>query len=95
MDDGRGLQLSRIKQIAIESGQISKTQINKMSDKRISKLIFLPGLTTTEDTDITAGRGIGMDIIKTKVEKYGGSVVIESKPDMFTKFSITLPIDKQ
>jgi len=94
-DDGRGLQLDKIKQMAIKSGPLSNAQIKKLSKKQITELIFLQGLTTTEETDITAGRGIGMDIIKSKVEKNGGSILIESKPDMFTKFTINLPIKKQ
>ena len=67
---------------------------NDSSKKRLADLIYLPGLTTTEKTDITAGRGVGKDIIKHKVEKNGGSILIESKPDMFTQFTIILPIKK-
>ena len=92
-DDGRGLQLERIKQMAIESGMYSAAQINKFTKKQVAELIFLPGLTTTEDIDITAGRGIGMDIIKNKVEKIGGSILIESKQDLYTMFTIVLPLN--
>jgi len=93
MDDGRGIQLDKIKQIAISSGKLSTTQIKKLSKKKITELIYLQGLTTTADLDITAGRGVGMDIIKTKVEKKGGSILINSEPGMFTKFTIILPIN--
>jgi Amt family ammonium transporter len=94
-DDGRGLQINNIIKMAIQTGLFKKSEINKWSKKRVMDLIFLPGLTTTENTDITAGRGIGMDIIKSKVEKNGGSILIESKPDLFSKFTINLPIKKQ
>ena len=93
-DDGGGLQLDKIKQMAIHSGAYKESELNKWSKKRLSDLIYLQGLTTTEKTDITAGRGVGMDIIKNKVEKNGGSILIESKPDMFTQFTIILPIKK-
>jgi len=94
-DDGRGLQLDKLKQMAIKSGTLSNAQIIKLSKKQITELIYLQGLTTTVDTDITAGRGVGMEIIKNKVEKYGGSILIESKPNLFTKFTIILPINSQ
>jgi two-component system chemotaxis sensor kinase CheA len=94
-DDGRGLQLDKIKQMTIKSGVLSNTQIKNLSKKQITELIFLQGLTTTENTDITAGRGVGMDIIKSKVKKFGGTILIESEPDLFTKFTIILPIKKQ
>ena len=93
-DDGRGLQINQIKQMAIQAGIKSQSQINKLSKKKIIDLIFLPGLTTSAEADITAGRGIGMDIIKNKVEKIGGSIQIESTKDIFTKFTITLPVKK-
>jgi len=93
-DDGRGLQLNKIKKMAIRSGISTNSDIKKWSTKRVIDLIFLPGLTTTENTDITAGRGIGMDIIKSKVEKNDGSIIIESKPDMYTLFTIILPLKK-
>jgi signal transduction histidine kinase len=93
-DDGGGLQMENIKNSAISLGAYKKSEINKWSKKRVIDLIFLPGLTTTENSDITAGRGVGMDIINNKIKKTGGAVVIETEPDNFTQFTIKLPLNK-
>jgi GAF domain-containing protein/HPt (histidine-containing phosphotransfer) domain-containing protein len=93
-DDGRGLQMEKIKDSAISLRVVSKSEIKNWSENRMIDLIFLPGLTTTENSDITAGRGVGMDIIKNKIEKNEGSIKIESEPDMFTQITIKLPINK-
>jgi chemotaxis protein histidine kinase CheA len=93
-DNGRGLQRDTIKNSAISLGTFKKSEINRWSKRRIFDLIFIPGLTTIENSDITAGRGIGMDIIKNKIEKNGGSINIDSEPDKFTEFTIKLPIIK-
>jgi two-component system chemotaxis sensor kinase CheA len=86
--------MEKIKDSAISLRVVSKSEIKNWSENRMIDLIFLPGLTTTENSDITAGRGVGMDIIKNKIEKNEGSIKIESEPDMFTQITIKLPINK-
>jgi GAF domain-containing protein/HPt (histidine-containing phosphotransfer) domain-containing protein len=93
-DDGRGLQMENIKNSAISLGTVKKSEINNWSKKRVIDLIFIPGLTTTENSDITAGRGFGMDIIKNKIKNIGGTIAIETEADNFTKFTIKLPLNK-
>jgi chemotaxis protein histidine kinase CheA len=93
-DDGRGLQKENIMNSAISIGAVNESEIKKWSDKQIIDLIFLPGLTTAENSDITAGRGVGMDIIKNKIEKNEGSIYIKSEPDIFTEITIKLPTKK-
>jgi two-component system chemotaxis sensor kinase CheA len=62
------------------------------ADEKIAQLIFLPGITTTETADMAAGRGIGMDIVKKKLEKLGGSIELAFKAGSFTRFTIMIPL---
>ena len=93
-DDGQGVQIDKIKAMAKSGGRYKTSDIDNWSDNQIIDLIFLAGITTAEKADLTAGRGIGMDIIKNKVEKYGGLIQTETETDVFTKFTIKIPIDK-
>ena len=77
-DDGAGLNGERIRQKAIERGLISAQQAAKMPDRDIFNLIFLPGFSTAEKITNVSGRGVGMDVVKTNVEKIGGMVDVQS-----------------
>ena len=90
-DDGTGIPIARLRELALNSGQWSLAEIKEWSDHRIAELIFLPGMTTTEKADITAGRGMGMNIIKKKIEKVGGSIEIDFQADQFSQFTIRFP----
>jgi chemotaxis protein histidine kinase CheA len=91
-DDGRGLQLDKLKAKAIESELINKNEIADWNDSQIAELIFLPGITTSPDISLTAGRGWGMDIIRKKIEKYSGNIKITHKKDEYCQFRISLPL---
>lgn len=90
-DDGKGLDIERIKQKAIERGVITPSEAESMSEDEIKMLIFSPGFSTKDKATEISGRGVGMDVVKTTVEKLGGSVRISSKKGEGTRIRIHLP----
>jgi len=93
-DDGKGIQIDKIKSVAKKSGEFKSADIDKWSRSRIIELIYSAGITTAEQADFTAGRGMGMDLIKNKVEKHGGSIFTETEAGVFTQFTIKIPVEK-
>ncbi len=90
-DDGRGLDIEKIKEKAIERGLITPAEAESMSEDEIKMLIFAPGFSTKDKTTEISGRGVGMDVVKTTVERLGGSVRIISKKGEGTRIRIHLP----
>jgi len=91
-DDGGGLNRERIRQKAIERGIIRAEQAVRLSEREIFNLIFLPGFSTAEKVTNVSGRGVGMDVVKTNVEKIGGTVDIESVPGQSTSVRVKIPL---
>jgi len=91
-DDGAGLNGDRIREKAIERGLISSQQATGMPDRDIFNLIFLPGFSTAEKITNVSGRGVGMDVVKTNVEKIGGTVDIQSTPGRGTAVRVRIPL---
>ncbi len=91
-DDGKGLDASKIKAKALEKGLITVDQAKEMSDREASKLIFLPGFSTAETVSDVSGRGVGMDVVRTNIEKLGGAVEIESVVGKGTTIHVNLPL---
>jgi two-component system chemotaxis sensor kinase CheA len=89
-DDGRGINLEKVLSSAIRKGFIKSTEI--LSDKEICKLIFLPGFSTTDVITETSGRGVGMDVVITRINAIGGDIDVQSAPGQGTCFSMTLPL---
>ena len=92
IDDGRGLDLKRIGKKAIEKGIITTEQLGKMSEKETQLLIFSPGFSTAESISNISGRGVGMDVVKTNVEKIGGIVDLFSVQGAGTSIIIKIPL---
>ena len=90
-DDGRGLQLDRIKQVAIERGLITPAQAALLDARQTMALIFRPGFSTAERVTTDAGRGAGMDLVRILVAELGGRVGLASGGGKFAKFKIWLP----
>ena len=90
-DDGAGLNAERIRQKAMERGLISG-QAAGMPDRDVFNLIFLPGFSTAEKVTNVSGRGVGMDVVKTNVEKIGGTVDISSTPGRGTSVRVKIPL---
>ncbi|MFY9845055.1 MAG: chemotaxis protein CheA [Terriglobales bacterium] len=78
-DDGAGLDQERIRSKAVEKGLVSSEQAGRLSDREIVNLVFLPGFSTAEKVTNVSGRGVGMDVVKTHIEKIGGTVDLQSK----------------
>jgi two-component system chemotaxis sensor kinase CheA len=92
LDDGAGLNLERIRRKAVERGLVSADQAARMQDRDIFNLIFLPGFSTAEKVSNVSGRGVGMDVVKTNVEKIGGTVDVQSTAGKGTTVKVKIPL---
>jgi two-component system chemotaxis sensor kinase CheA len=91
-DDGAGITASKLRQKAVEKGVITAEQASRMGDRETVRLIFHPGFSTAEKITDVSGRGVGMDVVRTNIEKLGGTVDVESVPTKGTTIQITLPL---
>lgn len=91
-DDGGGIDTNRLKEKAVNKGIITHERASQMSDRDAVWLIFHPGFSTAEKVSDVSGRGVGMDVVRTNIERIGGSVDIESKLSRGTNVQITLPL---
>ena len=91
-DDGRGIDPNKIRKKAVEKGIITEEEANKISDEEALSLIFAPGLSTAEKVTDVSGRGVGMDVVKSKITSLGGVVEIKSKVREGTRVTLTLPL---
>lgn len=91
-DDGRGISTDTLRKKALENRLITTEQAASMSDEEALKLIFLPGLTTAEEINYVSGRGVGMNIVQTTIERQQGTVSVNSEMQKGTEFTIRLPM---
>lgn len=91
-DDGAGLNRQRIREKAMERGILSPQQAEYITDRDLFGVIFLPGFSTAETVTKISGRGVGMDVVKTKIEKSGGTVEAHSTADKGTTIKIKIPL---
>ena len=91
-DDGAGIGVERVRNKAIEKGLISAERAAQLSERELLQLIFLPGFSTAEAVTNVSGRGVGMDVVRTNVEKIGGKVEIESRPGKGTTLRLRIPL---
>src|SRR5271155_2265881 len=91
-DDGAGLSGERIRKKAIERGVVAAEQAARMTEREIFNLIFLPGFSTAEKVTNVSGRGVGMDVVKTNVEKIGGLVDLQSTLGRGTTVRVKIPL---
>ncbi len=91
-DDGAGLNVERIRKKAVERGLITAEQALRMPEREIFNLIFLPGFSTAEKVTNVSGRGVGMDVVKTNVEKIGGTVDVQSSLGRGTTVRVKIPL---
>ena len=91
-DDGAGIRSDRLRDKAIASGVVDATRAAAMSPAELLQLAFVPGLSTAERVTDVSGRGVGMDVVKTNIEKIGGTVSLESATGQGTLLKITLPL---
>lgn len=92
LDDGKGIDIDKLKEKAVQKGLITSEQESKMSDREALNLIFLPGFSTAKAVTEVSGRGVGMDIVKTVVESLRGIIDIASEKNKGTKITLRLPL---
>ena len=91
-DDGKGLAGDKIGASAVAKGMITAEQLLRMSENEKQELIFMPGVSTAEKLSNVSGRGVGMDVVKTNLDRLGGKVEIDSAPGRGSAFRIKLPL---
>lgn len=91
-DDGKGMSAERIRAKAVEKGLISEEEANTLDERQSLNLIFLPGFSTKTQISDVSGRGVGMDVVKTNIQKLNGSIEIRSEPGKGSVFIISLPL---
>jgi two-component system chemotaxis sensor kinase CheA len=91
-DDGAGIDPSRLRQSAVEKGIMTEETAASLSDADALKIIFAPGFSTADTVTGLSGRGVGMDVVRTNVERLGGRVEIESTLGRGTRISLSLPL---
>jgi Chemotaxis protein histidine kinase and related kinases len=91
-DDGQGFDIKKVKEKALKSGLLSAEALNEMRDQDILEVTFLPGFSTKDAVTNVSGRGVGMDVVKSKVDSLGGFVGIESVYGEGSRISIRLPL---
>lgn len=91
-DDGRGIDPVKIRRAAVSKGLISEDEANSMSDEQAVDLIFLPGLSTASKVSDISGRGVGMDIVHTNIQRVNGTIAVETKQGKGSVFTIVLPL---
>ncbi len=91
-DDGRGLPAAKIRAKALASGIVSAADIEAMSDADVRRFIFAPGFSTAAQVTAVSGRGVGMDVVRTNIEKIGGAIELSSEEGQGTRFTIRIPL---
>jgi len=91
-DDGRGIDLEKIKEKALKMGLVKEEEIEKMSKEQIMDFIFLPGFSTAEKVDDVAGRGVGMDVVRKNLSELKGEIKVKSEKDKGTSFLMIIPL---
>lgn len=91
-DDGRGVSVDKVSKKALEREIVTESQLNAMSDSQIQSLIFNAGFSTAETVTSVSGRGVGMDVVKTNIEKIGGTISLDSEEGVGTDFIIKIPL---
>lgn len=91
-DDGKGIDVDRVKDKAVREGVLTAEAVNRMSDREAMHLIFHAGLSTAKKVTNVSGRGVGMDVVKTNIEKIGGTIDLTSEPGRGTTIRIKIPL---
>lgn len=91
-DDGRGLPVEKIRAKALANGLTTEAELAQMSEREVLRFIFAPGFSTAQQVTSVSGRGVGMDVVKTNIEKIGGTVELASREGKGTTFTIKIPL---
>lgn len=91
-DDGAGIDTARVIQKAVEKGILNAREADQLSREEAIELLFSPGFSTASNVTDISGRGVGLDVVKTKIESLSGEIFVDSKPGQGTRFRIKLPL---
>ena len=91
-DDGKGINVQAVKEKVREKGLMSESELNGLSPRETMGLVFIPGLSTAKTVSNVSGRGVGMDVVKTNIEKMNGQVYIDSEEGQWTRLTLKLPL---
>ena len=91
-DDGKGLPMDRIRQKCIDNGLLTEAELDGMADQQIQQYIFKAGFSTAEKVTSVSGRGVGMDVVRTNIEKIGGTIELKSEEGRGSTFTIKIPL---
>jgi two-component system chemotaxis sensor kinase CheA len=91
-DDGKGIDLAKLKEKAIEKGLISDEEAARMTNEATTEIIFMPGFSTKEEASELSGRGVGMDVVKTNISQLNGYVEIMTEKNVGTTFRLCIPL---
>ena len=91
-DDGGGIDIDQVKQTAVARGIITQNDADYLTDEETVELVFQPGFSTAKEVSDISGRGVGMDIVRTKIGQLNGTVEVSSRSGVGTKFIIRLPL---
>jgi two-component system chemotaxis sensor kinase CheA len=92
IDDGKGVDFSAVRRAALNKGLISQEEAQTMDNKKVLDLISLPGFSTAEKITEISGRGVGLDVVRSKMDTLGGRLDFETKPGEGSRFILTLPL---
>jgi ligand-binding sensor domain-containing protein/signal transduction histidine kinase len=93
-DDGRGLQIEKLRQRAKESGKWPEKEVNHWTTEQVINSIFVSGITTSDDITQISGRGVGMDLVKKELETHKGTIDIKFENGKYSEFKIKLPLEE-
>ena len=91
-DDGAGIDCEAVKAKAVESGILTRQQVDEMSERDLLQVIFRPGFSTSDTVTNTSGRGVGMDVVKRNLSRIGGIIDVETEPGIGTTVKLRIPI---
>ena len=91
-DDGNGIDVEKVKQKAVEKGNLTQEQADALTEKEAIDLLFKPSFSTSDKVTDVSGRGVGLDVVKSKIEALGGDVEVKTKYGEGSTFSIRLPL---
>lgn len=91
-DDGKGMDPAQLRETAVRKGVLTRETADRLSDREAFNLIFAPGFSTAKQVTEVSGRGVGMDIVRSNIQRVGGIVDVDSTPGKSTRFSIRLPL---
>jgi len=91
-DDGRGIDLEKVRKTAVERGIITEEESVNYGKNELIELLFLPSFSTAEKITDVSGRGVGLDAVKAKIESLGGSIEVDTEPGAGSRFTIRLPL---